>query len=178
MVTPEKAASWLGVTPRTVTKWLREGTLQGVKIGNRWRISESALQDLVAEQTEWVLSLRIDPLSGTLVLGPDHVPTLDPDEDLDLPDEWWEELAQMIPDEGGWGDVKSHIRAALQNRAVDEEAGRLDVEDREELISVMRQKGIELDQEDAEELLVMIKPEVLEQLRAERRAKGEPSKPR
>ena len=38
ILTPDEAAAYLRVTPRTVTKLLREGTIKGIKIGKFWRI--------------------------------------------------------------------------------------------------------------------------------------------
>lgn len=45
MLSPEEVAERLSVTPNTIRGWLREGTLKGVKLGNKiWRISEEELQ--------------------------------------------------------------------------------------------------------------------------------------
>jgi acetyl-CoA synthetase len=41
--TPDEAAKFLGVHPRTIRRWLRDGELQGVKYGRLWRIRESDL---------------------------------------------------------------------------------------------------------------------------------------
>lgn len=45
MLTPENAAERLQVKPSTIRKWLRNGTLKGVKIGMLWRISESTIEE-------------------------------------------------------------------------------------------------------------------------------------
>jgi len=51
MLSPEEAAERLSVTPNTVRAWLREGTLKGVKLGNKiWRISEEELQAYVCRE--------------------------------------------------------------------------------------------------------------------------------
>jgi len=34
-------------TSSAVTKWIREGKLEAVRIGSRWRISENALQKFI-----------------------------------------------------------------------------------------------------------------------------------
>jgi len=115
--TPEDVADYLGVTVRTVTKWLREGKLKGMKAGKLWRVPLSAVLEFTEQQpTDWVLALHIDAESGTLWLEPERVPDVDPDETLDMPDEWWERLAETLPDEGGWEDVRTHIYAALRHK--------------------------------------------------------------
>lgn len=44
LLKPADVAERCGVTPRTVAKWLRTGTLVGVKInGHTWRIEEEEL---------------------------------------------------------------------------------------------------------------------------------------
>ncbi len=40
-------AELLGVTKYTVSKWLREGNLGGVKVGRLWRIRESDLDEFI-----------------------------------------------------------------------------------------------------------------------------------
>lgn len=39
LLTPREAGEWLGVTPRTVVRWIREGKMKGVKVGRVWRVS-------------------------------------------------------------------------------------------------------------------------------------------
>ncbi len=51
MLSPEEVAERLSVTPNTLSAWLREGTLKGVKLGNKiWRISEEELQAYVCRE--------------------------------------------------------------------------------------------------------------------------------
>ncbi len=51
MLSPEEVAERLSVTPNTVRAWLREGTLKGVKLGNKiWRISEEELQAYICRE--------------------------------------------------------------------------------------------------------------------------------
>lgn len=47
-----EVADLFEVTPATVRLWLREGTIEGVKIGrgHYWRIPESAVQSLATER--------------------------------------------------------------------------------------------------------------------------------
>lgn len=54
---PKVAAGLLNVTEETLRRWLREGRLEGEKIGTRWYISDGAIRDF-------------------LRLGPDLLPSL------------------------------------------------------------------------------------------------------
>lgn len=47
-LTPEEVAERLKVLPKTVRKWLREGSLPGVKVGRQWRVAESTLDGLIS----------------------------------------------------------------------------------------------------------------------------------
>ena len=47
LYTPEAVAEKLSVSPRSVTKWLREQKLRGVKIGRLWRIRPVDLADFI-----------------------------------------------------------------------------------------------------------------------------------
>ena len=47
LYSPEEAAEALGVNTRTITKWIREGKLTGVKLGKVWRIEEKALKEFI-----------------------------------------------------------------------------------------------------------------------------------
>ena len=47
--TPDQVAESLGVSAKTVREWLKNGKLQGTKLGPRlWRISESDVEKFVA----------------------------------------------------------------------------------------------------------------------------------
>jgi len=51
-LTPKEVAEILGVHQKTVHHWLRTGKLAGTKISYRaWRISRSALEDLVTQNS-------------------------------------------------------------------------------------------------------------------------------
>ncbi len=43
-LSPESIAERLSVKTATVTKWLREGKLKGVRAGRLWRVKENDLQ--------------------------------------------------------------------------------------------------------------------------------------
>lgn len=45
--TIEEVATALGVSPLTIGRWLREKKLIGTKLGKKWRITESDLQDFI-----------------------------------------------------------------------------------------------------------------------------------
>ena len=47
LLTAETVAERLRVHPETVLKWLREGRMQGVRLGNRWRVRESQLEAFI-----------------------------------------------------------------------------------------------------------------------------------
>jgi excisionase family DNA binding protein len=43
LLTPEEAAGRLAISAKTIRNWLREGKLQGVKVGRLWRLREGDL---------------------------------------------------------------------------------------------------------------------------------------
>jgi excisionase family DNA binding protein len=49
---PREVANIFSVTPQTVAEWLREGVIQGVKIGrgHYWRIPGSAIVELARKK--------------------------------------------------------------------------------------------------------------------------------
>ncbi len=47
LLTPEEVAFRLKIARRTVYQWLREGKLEGVKMGNLWRVPEEALTKIL-----------------------------------------------------------------------------------------------------------------------------------
>lgn len=49
MLTPEEVAQKLKVSRRTIYLWLRQGRLKGVKVGDLWRIPESALREFIKD---------------------------------------------------------------------------------------------------------------------------------
>lgn len=44
LLTPKQVADQLGVQPRTVARWCRDGTIKGSKVGRVWRISEAEVR--------------------------------------------------------------------------------------------------------------------------------------
>ncbi|HHY44929.1 MAG TPA: helix-turn-helix domain-containing protein [Firmicutes bacterium] len=47
--TPEQVAQVLGLSKRTVISWLQQGKLNGIKVGNRWRVREEDLDKFIDE---------------------------------------------------------------------------------------------------------------------------------
>src|SRR5215204_7420708 len=47
LLSTEEVAEYLGVGQATVYRWCREGSLPAVKIGRRWRVRHSALEEFV-----------------------------------------------------------------------------------------------------------------------------------
>lgn len=46
LYTPQEIADLLKVDLRTVYRWLREGKLQGHKVGGVWRIDKAVIDDM------------------------------------------------------------------------------------------------------------------------------------
>lgn len=49
VLTPEQVAQVLGLSRRTVISWLQQGKLNGIKVGNRWRVKEEDLDKFIDE---------------------------------------------------------------------------------------------------------------------------------
>lgn len=47
LYTLEQAAEYLIVPKQTVSKWLRDGRLKGIKVGGLWRIPEESLEEFL-----------------------------------------------------------------------------------------------------------------------------------
>ncbi|HHY76723.1 MAG TPA: helix-turn-helix domain-containing protein [Firmicutes bacterium] len=47
--TPEQVAEILGLSKRTVISWLQQGKINGIKVGNRWRVREEDLDKFIDE---------------------------------------------------------------------------------------------------------------------------------
>lgn len=60
LLSAEEVATYLGVTPVTVWRWCRNGSLPCLKIGRAWRIRRSALEDFLKR------SGRSETLTGRL----------------------------------------------------------------------------------------------------------------
>lgn len=50
LLTPEEAAAQFGVSPETIRRWCRQGKLQGVKVGEQWRVISEDEQPPLAEE--------------------------------------------------------------------------------------------------------------------------------
>ena len=49
--TVEQVAAKLSIRPRAIREYLNAGKIKGIKIERSWRISETALDDFIAERT-------------------------------------------------------------------------------------------------------------------------------
>jgi len=50
MLKTRQVAKELGVTPRTVAKWIRDGDLKAVKVGTNWRVRREELDAFIASR--------------------------------------------------------------------------------------------------------------------------------
>ena len=50
LLTIDEAAEYLKITPNVLRRWVRDGKLVGVKLGNHWRIYEDDLQAFLEAQ--------------------------------------------------------------------------------------------------------------------------------
>ena len=44
LLSPRQVGEQLGLTPRTITRWCREGKIIGLKLGRVWRIPQSSVR--------------------------------------------------------------------------------------------------------------------------------------
>jgi excisionase family DNA binding protein len=58
LYTPDEVAAALSVSRFTVIRWLRVGTLRGLKVGSQWRIERATFEDLVNGKIEFPQSRR------------------------------------------------------------------------------------------------------------------------
>lgn len=49
LLTVEKTAEYLSMSPEVIRRWLREKKLPGLKIGHAWRIDEKDLAALIED---------------------------------------------------------------------------------------------------------------------------------
>ena len=53
LLSPEEVAEQLGLTPNTVRTWLRDGSINGIKLGKKiWRIKEKELQEFLNREAK------------------------------------------------------------------------------------------------------------------------------
>lgn len=58
MLTPKEAAKMLGITTATLYRWLKDGTVPGVKLENgRWMVERQALKENAPERTTRLLTI-------------------------------------------------------------------------------------------------------------------------
>lgn len=50
LLTPEQVAERLQISVFTLKDYLRKGKIKGIKVGNRWRIKEEALEAFIEDQ--------------------------------------------------------------------------------------------------------------------------------
>lgn len=70
------AASYLGVSERTIDRWKEAGKLAGRKFGKQWKFTKSEL-DAIAEEQPDVPSARNDATGGTVHIVAGSVPQPD-----------------------------------------------------------------------------------------------------
>ena len=79
-LTPEDVAARLQVSPLTVRRWLRAGSLRGTKAGRQWRIREDALEQFTVDHvasfdenaqtfTRWAQEIHDAALAAALCAG-------------------------------------------------------------------------------------------------------------
>jgi len=52
LLRPEEVAELLGVSRRTIVRWLKEGRLKGVRVGRLWRVREEDLDAFLSSDNE------------------------------------------------------------------------------------------------------------------------------
>jgi excisionase family DNA binding protein len=56
LITPEEAAEKLKIRPQAVRAYLRKGTIRGLQVAGKWRMTEAALDAFIQEQEQVRLS--------------------------------------------------------------------------------------------------------------------------
>lgn len=60
LMTPAQVAERLQVTERTIYKYLSEGSLEAVKLGRVWRITEEQLREFLDRHTKGGITVGMD----------------------------------------------------------------------------------------------------------------------
>lgn len=68
-LTTEQAAEVLGIAPKTVRLWAREGRIQGQRRGRAWRFDRAQLSAPPGETPEAIAADAFEALSGPRRLG-------------------------------------------------------------------------------------------------------------
>ena len=108
LLTPDQVASKLGVSSRTVRRWLREKKLKGLRAGRQWLVAPKALETFLHGGDERELTLRIDAGIGVLRVEDNRTGDV-----VVMPDEFWDEFATLI-EERGLEDTARVVREALK----------------------------------------------------------------
>lgn len=54
---PNEISEKFNLKPNTVRKWINEGKLKAIKLGDIWRVSETSLQEFIKESMKQKLEL-------------------------------------------------------------------------------------------------------------------------
>ena len=108
LLTPVQIADRLGVSERTVRRWLRQGKLRGIRAGRQWLVSPASLETFLHGGDRLTLTLKIDAGIGALSLENGQTGKF-----AILPDYIWEDLSGII-EKQGMTDAADMIRRALR----------------------------------------------------------------
>ena len=94
LLTPNQVAHRLQINLSTVYAWLKAGRLSGVRLGNRWRVSEDALKGLVASKARAsdVAKRKAPPPGASAESTYDLLAALFDEATRDIPAEEWDRL--------------------------------------------------------------------------------------
>ncbi len=149
VLSPEQVAQVLGLSKRTVISWLQEGKLNGIKVGNRWRVKEEDLDKFIDEpnmyfvdyihRARFVEMQRIAQARGRNLIAAIYIlSSLSKPLDEFL-DEGTLDVAGVLRATRFWGPVeRALVRAALSLYDSTQPAGI------NEVFSVLDSKGIQV----------------------------------
>lgn len=124
VLSPEQVAQVLGLSKRTVISWLQEGKLNGIKVGNRWRVREEDLDKFIDEpniyfadyvhRARFVEMQRITQARGRNLVASIYILASLPKALDDFLDEESMDVAGILRATRFWGPVeRALVRAAL-----------------------------------------------------------------
>ena len=112
LMSTAEAADRLGVSPRTIARWIKAGELRGVRLGRRlFRVPESEVLRIIAETYERE-DEELDPRD--ILDGVEHTLYVDRGKKIISPEEYekygqgagdWLELAAALRDRGGKEEI-------------------------------------------------------------------------
>ena len=108
LLTVDDVAAKLGVSPRSVRRWFRQGKLRGIRAGKRWLVSPASLEAFLHGGNERQLIINIDIGVGSLSIEDQRTGNL-----LTMPDDFWKDFAGMLS-KRGWREVAHMIHQALE----------------------------------------------------------------